>query len=80
MHTEMSTIPKTHERLHADGYPISMRALRIWVQNGDIPSVVCGNRPYVWYPNVIEFLQKGNSAVHTVEPPVAEVCGIRKVS
>jgi len=76
-YTEMSTIPRTLNRLHTDGYPISMRSLRTWVKNGDIPAVICGNRPYIWYPAVIEFLQRGNSATQVQTP--AEINGIRRI-
>lgn len=76
---EMNTIPKTIKRLHEDGYGISMRSLRQWVRDGDIPSVTCVNRPYLWYPNVLNFLQQGNSIPEDKEPE-PDNNGIRRIS
>ena len=76
---QINTIPKTLERLHAEGFPVPERALRYWVTSGQIPVVRSGARVYVLYQNVIEFLTAGSAAPVT-PPSLAPACpGIRPV-
>lgn len=71
---ESGTIRQTLQRLREEGYFISENALRIWVKSGLIPANYCGMRAYLYYPNVINFLQQGNTS------PNADVTnGIRKI-
>ena len=65
MNFQTATIRQTLIHLKADGFYISENALRNWVRTGEIPATFCGTRAYLWYPNVIRFLQEGNSP-----PPV----------
>jgi len=71
---ESGTIRQTLQRLHEEGYHISESALRVWVKSGLIPANYCGIRAYLYYPNVIRFLQQGST------PPAPAVSnGIRKI-
>jgi len=75
MKFETGTIPQTLQHLKDDGILISENALRTWVKNGSIPANYCGNRAYLWYPNVLAFLMAGSPQADAV--PVMN--GIRKI-
>ena len=55
-----NSIRQTLKMLRQDGIFVSENALRTWVKNGDIPAVYSGAKAYLWYPNLIAFLQKGS--------------------
>lgn len=46
-------------RAKAEGYQLSYGSLRQYVAAGYIPHVPQGRRVFVFYPNVIKFLQAG---------------------
>lgn len=72
---QTGTIPQTLQRLKEEGYCVTQCALRSWVKTGKIPARYCGNKAYLYYPNVILFLQGGDIA--PMDEP--EVHGIRKI-
>ncbi len=53
------TISETVARLREDGIPIAEYALRRFVKAGEIPSVKCGRKSLLYYPNVVSFLTQG---------------------
>lgn len=55
-----ATISSTLQRLRAENFDLSETALRRFVREGSIPSVMCGNKALLYYPNVISFLTGGN--------------------
>lgn len=57
-----NSIRQTLVALRDEGIIISENALRTWVKNGDIPAVYSGVKAYLWYPNVLTFLQGANTA------------------
>lgn len=57
-----NSIRQTLAALRDEGINISENALRNWVRSGDIPAVYSGVKAYLWYPNVIAFLQGAHTA------------------
>lgn len=53
------TIHETVVRLREDGIPIAEYALRRFVKTAAIPSVKCGRKFLLYYPNVVRFLTQG---------------------
>jgi len=60
MMAEVATIRETVKRLKSDGLPVSEYTLRRWVRTGVIPSVSCGAKALLYYPNILSFIQNGN--------------------
>lgn len=56
-----NSIRQTLVALRDEGIIVSENALRTWVKNGDIPAVYSGVKAYLWYPNVLAFLQGANA-------------------
>lgn len=54
---DMATIRATATRLKAEGMPVAEYALRQWVKSGAIPSVQCGQKALLFYPNVLAYLR-----------------------
>ena len=50
---EFGSIRQIHERLIAEGYAISVYALRQWVKSGRIPAVYSGTKAYIRYDSVL---------------------------
>lgn len=59
--SDLATIRATAARLKAEGLPVAEYALRCWVKSGAIPSVKCGQKALLFYPNVLSYL-RSNSA------------------
>ena len=57
-----NSIRQTLAALRAEGINISENALRTWVKSGAIPAVYSGVKAYLWYHNVIAFLQGKHTA------------------
>ena len=72
---QTGTIPQTLRRLKAEGHHVAECAFRSWVKTGQIPARYCGQKAYIYYPNVIAFLQGGD--IEPEEEP--EVHGIRRI-
>ncbi len=60
MRYKTNSIRQTVAALREDGIAISENALRRWVKEGQLPALYSGSRAYLWYPNVITFLQQGS--------------------
>lgn len=74
---ELNSIRETCARLRAEGMPVPESALRRWVKEGLIPAMSSGRRIFLYYPNVVEVLQKG--MVQRQEPEAAVMRGIRRI-
>lgn len=62
MTCKIGSIRKIHQCLNADGFQISENALRKWVKEGRIPVVYSGNKAFVSYEKVQEFLSGGGAS------------------
>lgn len=62
------TLTGAARRARSEGYDITYHGLRNLVAAGYISHVPNGSRIYVFYPNVIRFLQKGLTAWTTSSP------------
>jgi hypothetical protein len=74
--SDMATIRATAARLKAEGMPVAEYSIRQWVKTGEVPSVKCGQKSLLYYPNVLDYLKSGEQ-VSTSHP--TQVGGIRKV-
>lgn len=72
---EMDKLRATVKRLNAEGFPISEYTLRKWVKTGKIPASYCGNMILLYYPNVLNYLKAGETAVKTT----LQIGAIRRV-
>lgn len=72
---DVGTVRDTVRRLKSDGLPVSEYTLRRWVRMGKVPAASCGSKSLLYYPNVVKFIQCGQTA----QLPAAEVNGIRRV-
>lgn len=59
------TISETVDRLRCDGLPLAEYALRRFVKTGAIPSVKCGRKSLLYYPNVVRFLTQEDTSQPT---------------
>lgn len=59
--SDMATIRATATRLKSEGMPVAEYALRQWVKTGVIPSVQCGQKALLFYPNVLAYLRSGGT-------------------
>ena len=59
--------PGAARRARSEGYDITYHGLRNLVAAGYISHVPNGSRIYVFYPNVIRFLQKGLTAEQSLD-------------
>ena len=58
--SDLATIRATAARLKEEGMPVAEYALRCWVKSGVIPSVKCGQKALLFYPNVISYLRSNS--------------------
>ena len=56
---------------------VTVSAIRRWMADGDIPVVHTGNRTFVNYDALLEFLRTGNGTSNPVEPEAQ--CEIRRI-
>ena len=61
------TLTGAARRARSEGYDITYHGLRNLVAAGYISHVPNGSRIYVFYPNVIHFLQKGLTAEQSLD-------------
>ena len=61
------TLTGAARRARSEGYDITYHSLRNLVAAGYISHVPNGSRIYVFYPNVIRFLQKGLTAEQSLD-------------
>lgn len=54
---EFASIRRTAARLQAEGYCVSEGALRRWIREEKLAHRMCGNKPLLYYPNIIKFLE-----------------------
>ena len=74
---DLGGIRDTCKRLKEEGMPVPESALRRWVKEGLIPAMSSGRRIFLYYPNVVEVLQKG--MVQRQKPEAAVMRGIRRI-
>lgn len=55
----VGTVQQIAQRLHSNGYQVSVYALRRWIKDGTIPSVRTGKKFLVTYDRVVEYLETG---------------------
>lgn len=76
--TNFSNLAAAHPttlHLHADGLPLSEKALRAAGDAGRIPSVRCGNKRLYLYENVLSYIREGD----VLEPEPEETGRIRQI-
>lgn len=73
---EVDGLKQTVDRLKQEGMPISEYTLRNWVRNKAIPSVRCGRKVLLFYPNVVSYIKTGEQGA-TEQP--AQAFGIRRL-
>lgn len=73
---EVGTIRQTLDRLHSERISVTESSLRTWVRTGVIPATYCGQKAYLYYPNVMKVLMEG-SPLPELPPKVTD--GIRRI-
>lgn len=64
---DMLSIAKTAERCKEEGIPLSEKALRRFVKEGFLPATHTGKKALIYFPNVLEFVKRGNNACEQTE-------------
>ncbi len=72
--TQVATIPRTAARCKAEGIGLSANQLRVLCKRGLLKHTQMGNKPLIYWPNLLEFLESG-----TPDPPPPEVGTIRRI-
>lgn len=72
---DMLSIAKTAERCKVEGIPLSEKALRCFVKDGSLPATHTGKKALLYFPNVREFVKRGNNQCERSE----NVGGIRTI-
>lgn len=72
---DMLSIAKTVERCMKEGIPLSEKALRRFVKDGSLPATHTGKKALIYFPNVLEFVKRGNNPCERPE----SVGGIRRI-
>lgn len=72
--TQVATIPRTAARCKAEGIGLSANQLRVLCKRGQLKHTQMGNKPLIYWPNLLEFLESG-----TPDPPPPEVGKIRRI-
>ena len=72
--TQVATIPRTAARCKAEGIGLSANQLRVLCKRGLLKHTQMGNKPLIYWPNLLEFLESG-----TPDPPPPEVGKIRRI-
>lgn len=67
-YSDMLTIAKTAERCKADGIPLSEKSLRRFVKDASLPSTHTGKKALIYFPNVLEFVKRGNNHCEQQKP------------
>ncbi len=58
---DLLSIHDSAERCKAEGLPLSEKAIRRFVKNGDLAAVQTGKKAMVFFPNIIELIKRGNN-------------------
>ncbi len=66
---DVLTIRAAVVRCKEEGLPCSEYSLRNWIRTGRVPVVYAGTRALVYYPNIVKYLQTGDS----IQPPPVAV-------
>ena len=72
--TQVATIPRTAARCKAEGIGLSANQLRVLCKRGQLKHTQMGNKPLIYWPNLLELLESG-----TPDPPPPEVGTIRRI-
>lgn len=72
--TQVATIPRTAARCKAEGIGLSANQLRVLCKRGLLKHTQMGNKPLIYWPNLLEFLESG-----TPDPPPPEMGTIRRI-
>lgn len=73
---EVGTIRQTLDRLRSEGIYVTESSLRTWVRTGVIPAAYCGQKAYLYYPNVLKVLMEG-TPLPELPPEITD--GIRRI-
>ena len=57
--TQVATIPRTAARCKAEGIGLSANQLRVLCKRGLLKHTQMGNKPLIYWPNLLEFLESG---------------------
>lgn len=73
---DVLTIRAAVSRAKEEGLPVSEYTLRAWIKAGRVPVVYAGTRALVYFPNIVTYLQTGDS----IQPqPVAADIKLQRV-
>lgn len=72
--TQVATIPRTAARCREEGIGLSANQLRVLCKRGLLKHTQMGNKPLIYWPNLLEFLESGTPKD---KPP--EVGTIRRI-
>ena len=70
------TLTGAARRARSEGYDITYHSLRNLVAAGYISHVPNGSRIYIFYPNLVHFIQKGLTAEQSLEYTYADSINI----
>jgi len=73
---DVLTIRAAVARAKEEGLPVSEYTLRGWIKAGRVPVVYAGTRALVYYPNIVKYLQTGDSIQ---PPPVAAEYKLQRI-
>ena len=62
MKCQCGTIRQVHQQLLADGYHVTVNALRAWAKQGVLPVAYIGKKAYLTYDNAVNVLRNGTTA------------------
>jgi hypothetical protein len=62
IYPDILSIARTAVRCKDEGIPLSEKALRRFVKNGTLSAVQTGKKALLYFPNVREFVKKGNTS------------------
>lgn len=71
------TVPKAAARARSEGIQISEYTFRTWIKRGLIPVRMIGNKPLLYYPNLISYLQCEDGG--DIRPVAEGTDGIRRI-
>ena len=74
-YSDILSIPKTAARCKAEGIPLPEKAIRRFVKDGSLLSIKTGTKTLIYFPNVIEFIKRGNRTQEN-----SESGGIRRIA
>ena len=57
--TQVATSPRTAARCKVEGLGLSANQLRVLCKTGQLKHTQMGNKPLIYWPNLLEFLESG---------------------